>query len=353
MQKNKNNQFIYSASDLVNFLLCPSITKYDIQNLETPLIKVEDDEYSKILQQKGFEHEKNYLNELKNKFNNVIDIETTSQKSHQQAFENTLSAMSQGVDIIFQAFFQVDNRIGHVDFLKKVKKPSKFGNYSYEVIDTKLANNAKPKFIIQLCFYSDLLQHFQGTVPNYIHLKFGNGKQTLFHLQDYYAYYKTVKSRYDDFLINQDQHNPIPCSHCKYCSWRQLCEDKWIKDDHLSKVANISKPQIKKLEEYGITTLESLGTASRKIKIPKMHSLIFHSLQKQASLQLKKRKTGKNYYELLRGFAGNIRGFNRLPPVDGGDLYFDMESDPLEDGGLEYLFGVYYHNKSAPVFKDF
>ena len=39
MQKDKNNQLIYSASDLVNFTLCPSITLYDLKNLETPLEK--------------------------------------------------------------------------------------------------------------------------------------------------------------------------------------------------------------------------------------------------------------------------------------------------------------------------
>jgi len=353
MQKTKHNQFVYSASDLVNFLLCPSIIKYDIQNLEKPLKKAEDDEYSKILQQKGFEHEKNYLSELKNKFTNVIDIEEISHNSRQQALENTLSAMSQGVDIIFQAFFQVDNRIGHVDFLKKVEKPSKFGNYSYEVIDTKLANNAKPKFIIQLCFYSDLLQYFQGTVPDYIHLKFGNGRQKSFYLQDYYSYYKTVKFRFDDFLINQDNHKPVPCDHCGYCSWRLLCSDKWVREDNLSQVANISKSQIKKLEKYGITTLKALGTALGTIKIPKIHSLILNSLRKQASLQLKKRTTGENYFELLPFIPGSIRGFNRLPPADNGDLYFDMEGDPLEEGGLEYLFGIYYLKTGKPVFKDF
>ena len=353
MQRNKNNQLIYSASDLVNFLQCPSITRYNIQNLETPLDKAEDDEYSKILQKKGFEHEENYFNHLKKNFDNVIDIASISNNSNQKALENTISAMSDGVEIIFQAFFQVENRIGHVDFLNKVDKPSQLGNYSYEVIDTKLSKKARPKSIIQLCFYSDLLEHFQGTDPDYIYLKLGDGKKESFYLKDYYAYYKIVKSRFNDFLINQDNHNPVPCNHCGYCTWRLLCSDKWLQDDHLSQVANISKLQIKKLEEAGITTLKTLGTATGKIKIPKMHPSTLKSLKKQASLQLKKRKTGKNYYELLPLIPGSIRGFNRLPPADDGDLYFDMEGDPLEEEGLEYLFGVYYHEQGKPVFKDF
>src|SRR6056297_3491153 len=46
MQKDKTSRLIYSASDLVNFSLCPSITLYDLQNLETPLEKAEDDPYT-------------------------------------------------------------------------------------------------------------------------------------------------------------------------------------------------------------------------------------------------------------------------------------------------------------------
>ena len=34
------------------------------------------------------------------------------------------------------------------------------------------------------------------------------------------------------------------------------------------------------------------------------------------------------------------RGFCRLPQPSRGDVFFDMEGDPLLDGGLEYLFGV-------------
>jgi hypothetical protein len=64
MQKDKTSQLIYSASDLVNFTLCPSISLYDLQNLETPLEKAEDDSYTEILQEKGIAHEKQYLDRL-------------------------------------------------------------------------------------------------------------------------------------------------------------------------------------------------------------------------------------------------------------------------------------------------
>lgn len=49
MQKDKTNRMISPASDSVNFLLRPTITLYDFQNLETSLEKAEDDLYTEIL----------------------------------------------------------------------------------------------------------------------------------------------------------------------------------------------------------------------------------------------------------------------------------------------------------------
>ena len=76
-------------------------------------------------------------------------------------------------------------------------------------------------------------------------------------------------------------------------------------------------------------------------------------LQQQASLQFKARETGQRCYELLPPDPDGIRGFARLPRPDAGDLFFDMEGDPFEPGGLEYLFGLYYIENGAAQFKAF
>ena len=48
-----------------------------------------------------------------------------------------------------------------------------------------------------------------------------------------------------------------------------------------------------------------------------------------------------------------MRGFARMPKPAAGDLFFDMEGNPLEVGGLEYLFGLYYFDGGKAVFKPF
>jgi hypothetical protein len=41
------------------------------------------------------------------------------------------------------------------------------------------------------------------------------------------------------------------------------------------------------------------------------------------------------------------RGFLRLPEPDPADLFFDLEGDPLHEGGLEYLWGVHFRDAAG------
>ena len=107
MQKDKTNRLLYSVSDLVNFTLCPSITLYDLKNLETPLEKAEEDPYAQILQEKGIAHETRYLDRLKKTGRRVADITALAGGSIPELVEKTVAAMSDGADVIFQACLQL------------------------------------------------------------------------------------------------------------------------------------------------------------------------------------------------------------------------------------------------------
>ena len=74
-------------------------------------------------------------------------------------------------------------------------------------------------------------------------------------------------------------------------------------------------------------------------------------LRSQARLQAHYRRTGERQIELL--LLAERRGFGRLPRPDPGDLFFDMEGDPLFDGGLEYLFGVVTVDRGNTQFHAF
>src|SRR3546814_8228561 len=66
-------------------------------------------------------------------------------------------------------------RSGYADFLLKVPQPSGLGAFSYEVADTKLSRSPKPKHLIQMGVYADILTREQGTAPERMHVVLGDG----------------------------------------------------------------------------------------------------------------------------------------------------------------------------------
>ena len=89
------------------------------------------------------------------------------------------------------------------DFLIKCDTPSSLGNFSYEVLDTKLARSAEPKHIMQLCVYSELLTALQDLRPANMHLFLGDhGKNNSFRVADFFYYYTRAKGRFENYIQN-------------------------------------------------------------------------------------------------------------------------------------------------------
>ena len=74
-----------------------------------------------------------------------------------------------------------------------------------------------------------------------------------------------------------------------------------------------------------------------------------------AKLIIKERKSKKPEYNLITEDHEFIKGFKLLPQPSKSDLYFDIESvkDYVVDGGLEYLFGIYYEENGKQQHKTF
>lgn len=352
MQK-RDGVVLYSASDLVNNLECEHLTSLDLIDLETPLTRTEDSDEAKLIQAKGYSHESAFFEQLKARHPRVIDIAATG-GSNAKKMAATTQAMRDGYDIIFQATLQDGCLIGHADFLRKVSIPSELGSWSYEVLDTKLSRTPKAKFIIQLAFYSAMVAKVQGADPQLMHVVLGDKREATYRFADYARYLNMITRRFLERVQGDVVETyPTPCEKCDQCKWSGLCEERRLKDDHLSQVANITRLQVKKLELAGVKTLEALAKHSTDSRVPKMTPETLAKLHQQARLQLLARETGERHLELLPEAADELRGFARLPKPAEGDLFFDMEGDPLEEGGLEYLFGLYYFEHGEARFKAF
>ncbi|MGV1048175.1 MAG: TM0106 family RecB-like putative nuclease [Solirubrobacterales bacterium] len=348
----RDEQLILSATDLNNFLACPHLTTLDLAQAHGELeARPERGADAELLARKGDEFERRYLDSLKAEGRQVAEIPggDGSEAALLDAVARTEGALSGGSEVIYQATFLRDGLRGHADFLFRVDRPSELGVFSYEVADTKLARRAKPYFILQLCFYSELLAAAQGAKPENIHVVLGNEEQRTFRLAEFSAYFRRVRAAFLASLANDERSTyPEPVAHCEICRWRSVCDAKREADDHLSLVANITARQRGLLQEAGVETLAALGGVER-LAVQGVDPDVLKRLHEQASLQLAARESGKHSYELRTPEEG--RGFARMPQPSGGDFFFDMEGDPLfDDGGLEYLFGFVTADAAAPKF---
>jgi predicted RecB family nuclease len=342
---------LYSASDLVNFLGCGHATVQDLRQLTAPVALPPDDDQAVLLQEKGIAHERAYLERLRAEGRTIADIPADDDLAQRVAL--TRDALRGGADVIYQGTLLNSPWHGFSDFLLKVDgAPSALGDYAYDVADTKLARMAKPKHVLQLCVYGDLLGAEQGVPPPHLHVVLGSGDCTTIRTADVRHYSDIARRRFEAFAAGPPGASVAePCGHCGFCRWKTICEASWEEQEHLSLVANITRSQRDKLKMAGITSMRGLAGAANGLKVPTLQADAFERLRAQAGLQISRRDKGLMRVDVLPLQQG--RGFQRLPQPDPGDLFFDMEGDPLFDGGLEYLFGVVSGVGADTVFTDF
>lgn len=348
-----NGTIHLSASDIVGHLNCNHLSALDVQVAKGLLAKPDHyDPLLEILRERGYRHEQTYIEHLQNCGYEITIIEGFD--ITEEAVEATLEAMRVGKGIITQGALCHNRWSGRADILRRVEIPSAFGDWSYEVIDTKLARETKGGTVLQLSLYADLLAHMQGVTPEnvYVVAPWSDYEPQVFRVADYAAYFRRVKKAAESAadLSGISTTYPEPKAYCLICRWRNQCDQQRRDDDHLCLVANITKNQICELQANGITTTQAL--ADMPIPIPfvprKGSPVSIEKAKAQASIQVQAREAGELRYELLD--VVQKTGLTALPEPSTADVFFDIESDPfVGEHGLEYLFGYAYKDKHGDM----
>jgi predicted RecB family nuclease len=331
MRVAKGNVLL-SPSDLTAYLACPHLTTLDLRAARGAIAKPEPSEQAQLLFAKGNAHEAAYLARLRSQGLDVSEISIDD--GFEVAVQATRAGLEGGVDVVYQGVLTDGRWRGQADFLMRMS------DGTYEVLDTKLARNAKPAYILQLCFYSEQLARLQGREPEHIHVLLGSGERQSFRPRDFAAYTRRVRRRLEEFVATEPMTEPMPVEHCDICEFLPLCTSWWEEFDHLSRVAGCGRQQIERLAPAGITTLHALARANPADRPPGFNPDTFRTLQRQAALQLDRIDTGELRYVLLE--PQPERGLALLPSSSPSDLFFDIEGHPFWDerGSLEYLWGL-------------
>ena len=235
--------------------------------------------------------------------------------------------MKSGQEVITQGYLSLGQFGGFTDYLVRVPGASNFGDYHYEVWDTKLSKKLKPYFAIQLCCYIEMLEAIQGVRPKQMVVVLGDDSEARLNVDNYFAYYLNLKASFLEFHAEPPQGLPDPNVSKTYGRWNDLAQQQLHELDHLSLVANLSRSQVKNLEKAGIVTMQALAE-SDLVSIANMSTDVFARAKQQAKLQIASRGKDKPDYIILPHEAGAQRGLAILPPHSANDVFFDIEGYP-------------------------
>ena len=358
-----DGRVVYSATDLVGHLECQHLATLERAaawgHLKRPN---RADKVLDRIRERGLQHEKRFLGSLRVDGLTIVEVTRDDDLPHEErrirGRQETLAAMREGADVIFQAVLFDGRRFGYADFLRRVERPSDLGDWSYEVWDTKLARHAKASAVLQLCLYSDMVSELQGAQPEEMHLALGGvqGETVSFRVADYAAYYRLVAREFEAFLSSGEvfpvEGTPEPVEHCGVCRWSERCRKQWRSEDDLSLVAGLSSRQRRALHAIEVTTRTGLAEPAEPLpdRLDGASREALARIQAQAEIQVRGERLGKTISERIeppRDREDKLvphQGLLMLPEPSAGDLFFDIEGDPFfesnEVNGIDYLFGV-------------
>jgi predicted RecB family nuclease len=353
MQRH-GNKLLYAPSDLGNFIACEHLTQLELAAVlgesERPSFS---NAFIDLIKRKGEEHEKNFLEALRAEGHALDEVGLGGDRNFALAAAATAAAMQAGAKYIYQAVFLIDGWHGIADFLERIDRPSALGNWSYQVLDTKLARHPRPEHALQLCFYSHAVEQIQKLAPAVAYVVLGTRERFPIRIANVSAYFRRLQERFHDAITARSLTTPYRCDHCLMCGYQSICEERWEREDHLVRVAGIRRDQVNRLAAADIRTLTALAKARAETRVPKIPASTFGVLHDQAALQLKSQFADNIAY--LRLPVEDGRGFATLPQRSTGDVILDLEGHPFFEParGLTFLFGIVTVDGTTPRYDVF
>ncbi|MFH1652502.1 MAG: TM0106 family RecB-like putative nuclease [Pseudomonadota bacterium] len=356
-----------TATDLYNFKKCRYRPFMDFNG--DPKLKIEIHPLVKLLWDAGVQYEAKVIETIKkeNPEKSFVAISPDKPLSDELAKE-TLIAMQQGVDLIYQGVLMADGRAGRPDLLVKKVGSSSLGDHLYYPMDIKLArvdgtwDNGGEKINIehiwQLYFYSELLERVQGTrlSKSYIY----KTKSRKLHANLYkkpYQYDEAISLLNSYLRGDPCDSEPAICGNCKMCEWKKVCL-KWAKEkEDVSLLYWVGQGLKRGLKKLGIETIDALSKQDYEQILPSVQDLIAQGYF-WPSIPMELIKKSIQRAKVYKQGVPVINEKNDFPQHDT-EIHFDVEDDPTQD--FVYLYGILlvqrgrkpeYHSFFAERFED-
>lgn len=348
---------VRSASDLKAAVECEwgLMRRLDAKLGRVEAVDEPQDALNRRAARLGDEHERRELHRLLTRYGDHLPgspggvaqiarpADSTDPASLAAAQQQTLDAIRDGADAVFQGTFFDGSFLGFADFLVR-------DGDRWRVVDTKLARRARVTALLQIAAYAQQLRRLGVAVAPQADLMLGNGTVSSHRLIDIVPVHALRQQRLDDLIaarladdasIRWGDPSVRACSRCAECAVQiEATRDVLL-------VGRLTVHQRDRLLAAGIATIDDLVVAPGPVD--RLPEATLRSLQGQARMQLAAPVEIPGAPHRVLAEVRDPAGLAALPAPDDGDIFFDFEGDPLwtDDDttwGLDYLFGVVDHD---------
>ncbi len=269
-----DDRLLLSASDLINFLECEHLTALDLERGARPARRRAEARRTppSSSPRKGDEHEQRHLDATaraarRRRWSRSRPARRTTAWSRPPS--RPRRRCRPGAPVIFQATF-LRRRLARPRRLPRARRrrPSDLGDWSYEVADTKLARSVKPYFVLQLCFYSELVARIQGAEPERDARRARHRRARELRARRLRRLLPPHASATSPSRARRRARRHLsadPVEHCGLCRWADVCDARASADDHLSLVAGMRRDRRSSSSRPpGIATVAELARRRRR-----------------------------------------------------------------------------------------
>ncbi len=306
-----------TGSHVYGYQICDHAIYLDFHG--DPATRMAPDGFLQLLFDRGIEHEKRMASPL------GYPMPAYESPDWTGGYRSTLRLMGEGAPGIYQAVLMQESHLGKPDLLRRTAGRSRFGEWAYEVGDIKSSFRLKAEQILQVTFYSYLLEQAQGVRPLEGFIILGDGTEERFLIKDYYWVLLDVLDEINAIRRGVRETTYHIRRDCDSCRWQNVCKPAAETKQDLSLVYGLNPSHKRLLQDEGIHNISELtrATVTKPAKTRGLRETTLSRLKQQA--------------EVLHAGKPVVR---RAPDLPTGDplIAFDIESDPYS--GTEYLFGL-------------
>lgn len=174
----------------------------------------------------------------------------------------TLELLREGVPGVLQGVLLEEERLGIPDLLRREDGDSDLGAHHYVVGDIKSSAAARGDQVLQVMFYSRLLERRQGRAPSYAYLVLRDGHEERFDCADYAAVIDEVDSEVAALRSGDVVARPFLSSACSGCRWSEVCLPELEEKSDLSLLHGMTRGLRETLEAVGVADAQAAASMS-------------------------------------------------------------------------------------------